>query len=129
MQYTMHQASTKLNTPAYFIRRICRRGLVPHLKHTRAGRVVFTSDQIDWLRTLLGLKNAGMEISELKKYMRLCRAGKETIAERKAMLETQKRQLWQELEDIQAGINFIERKVEIFDEVITGEKEAPEEWI
>lgn len=49
-----------------------------------------------------------MKIPELKKYVRLCRTGQKTVPERKALLETQKRQLWQELEDIQAGINFIE---------------------
>lgn len=69
-----------------------------------------------------------MGINELKKYAALCRKGNSTIAERKAMLETQKRQLWQEFENIQAGIDFIERKNEVFDKVLQGEEELPSEW-
>lgn len=129
VSFNMRQASANLNAPAYLIRRFCRAGLVPHLKHSRAGRLLFTSAQIEWLRTLLGLYNTGMKILELKKYVRLCRTGHKTVPERKALLETQKRQLWQQLEDIQAGINFIERKVEIFDQIITGQIETPKEWI
>jgi hypothetical protein len=53
--------------------------------------------------------------TELKKYTRLFRQGEETLAERKAMLETQKRQLWQELEDKQQGIDFLERQVELIE--------------
>lgn len=128
-EFNISQAAQILGTGTRLIRRFCSSGLVPNVKHRAAGRRVFTSAQIDWLRTLLGLYNTGMKIPELKKYVRLCRTGHKTVPERKALLETQKRQLWQQLEDIQAGINFIERKVEIFDQIITGQIETPKEWI
>lgn len=125
---TTKQASEILGVPKYTIRSYCNKGIVPHVCRARNGYRVFTPEQIDWLRTIIKLRAAGMEISDLKKYVTLCRQGDSTIAERKAMLETQKRQLWQELEDAQAGIDFIERKNEVFDKVLRGEEKLPSEW-
>lgn len=108
---TTKQASQILGVPKYTIRSYCNKGLVPHVRRARNGYRIFTPGQVDWLRTIIKLRAAGMGINELKKYVALCRKGNSTIVERKAMLETQKRQLWQELENIQAGIDFIERKM------------------
>jgi len=69
-----------------------------------------------------------MGVDELKKYVALCRRGDSTIPERKAMLETKKRQLWQELEEIHTGIDFIERKTEVLDKAMSGEDQLPSEW-
>ena len=124
----MNEASRILNVSSFVIRKFCNNGLVPGIKHRAAGRRVFTPEQIDWLRTIIKMRATGMEISHLKKYVALCREGDSTIVERKAMLETQKRQLWQELEDIQAGIDFIERKNEVFDKALRGEEKLPSEW-
>lgn len=64
-----------------------------------------------------------MSQAELKQYTRLFRQGKDTLAERKAMLETQKRQLWQELEDRQQGIDFLERQTELIDQELAKGRE------
>ena len=73
------------------------------------------------------LLKIGMNWAMLRSYMELERAGHRTVAERKAMLETKKRQLWQELEDIQSYIDFIERKEEIFDRILA-EGRNEEKW-
>lgn len=127
-EISMNEASKMLNVSSFMIRKFCNSGLVPGFKYRVAGRRVFTPEQVDWLRTIIKLRATGMDIGDLKKYVALCREGDSTIAERKAMLETQKRQLWQELEDIQAGIDFIERKNEVFDEVLRGEGKLPDGW-
>lgn len=40
----------------------------------------------------------------------------EAMTIKKAMLETQKRNFWQELEDVQHGIDVIERQVEVIEQ-------------
>ena len=55
-------------------------------------------------------------MGELKKYARLQRQGGKTLQERKGMLETQRRQLWLKIQELQEGIGFIERMMEILDE-------------
>lgn len=126
--YTTKQVGKELQISTYAIRRLCGKGLVPHVKRARNGYRIFTPEQVTWLKTLIHLRNSGMSTAELKKYANLCRAGESTIPERKAMLETKKRQLWQELEDIQSNIDFIERKIEIFDKSLSEGAELPGEY-
>lgn len=113
---TVKSASEQLGVSVDTLRRLCNSGLIPHVRRNHLGFRVLESWQIDYARTMLGLKQAGLKPAELKKYTSLFRRGPGTLAERKAILETRKRQLWQELEDRQQGIDFIERQVELIDQ-------------
>lgn len=124
----MNQLSSQLHTSSRVLRRFCSRGLVPGVRRTRTGRLTFTPEQATWLRTLVFLQSCGFSSSELKRYTTLCRQGNGTIPERKAMLETKKRQIWQTIEDAQANIDFIERKTDIFDQALAGNGELPSQW-
>lgn len=113
---TVKSASEQLGVSVDTLRRLCNSGLIPHVRRNHLGFRVLEPWQVDYARTILGLKQAGLKLSELKNYTSLYRRGAETLPERKAILETQKRQLWQELEDRQHGIDFIERQIELIDQ-------------
>ncbi len=125
----IRQAAKELGISAKEIRYFLRRGLVPQVKRARNGYRELADWQVDWIRTLVWLKKCGMSLEEMKRYVWLCRRGKETIAERKALLETKKRQLWQVIEEAQGGIDFIERREEIFDEFLANKRADIPEWI
>lgn len=76
---------------------------------------VLNPEQLELLKTLYYLNQGGVSMRDLKKYSHLEYGGTKTIAERKAFLETKKRQIWQELEDLQEAIDQIERKIEILE--------------
>lgn len=95
------------------VRRFCNQGLIPHVRRGRNHRRILESWQIDLLRILLSMKQAGFTPKELRQYSRLYRQGEATAGERLAMLTTRKRQLWQEIKERQAAIDFIERQEEI----------------
>ena len=126
--YNIKQLSQELGAPSYMLRRFCLRGYVPGIRRTRTNRLVFTPAQATWLSTLVRLQSSGFSNADLRNYVWLCRKGNSTIAERKAILETKKRQLWQTISEAQANIDFIERKTEIFDKALSGEEPLPEEW-
>ncbi len=125
--YTIQQASSQLGVAGHTLRRLCNSGLIPNVRRNSHGFRVLEDWQTDYARTILGLRQAGMDQAELKKYTRLFRQGKETLAERKALLETQKRQLWQELEDRKQGIDFLERQVELLEQKQTKAQDLPKE--
>ena len=102
--------------------------MIPHVRRLSNYHRVLTEQQLDWVKTLLGLKQCGMRPSEIKQYIKLCRQGNSTIKERSAMLDTKRRQLWQEIEELQAGINFIERKQEIFNQILENPDGGADEW-
>ncbi len=113
--YTIRQASEQIGISVWTVRRLCRNGMVPYVRRSRAGYQVLTAEQVNLIKTLVALEKAGMPRKSLKRFAGLLRQGDQSLPERKAMLETQRRQFWQELEDIQRGIDVIERQIEIID--------------
>lgn len=114
--YSVKQASEKLQVSAKILRSLCNSGLIPQVRRNRLGHRVLQEWQINHAHTLLGLRAAGFTKSDLKRYARLVRQGRKTLPEQKAMFETQKRQLWLELENIQKSIDFLERQIEAVDQ-------------
>lgn len=94
---------------------------------------VLAAEQLDLLAMVNGLYNSGFTTTDIKKYLRIWQsitgagtasavpastvpASGNSAEECVAMLRTQKRQLWQQLENIQAGIDFLERQEELLSE-------------
>lgn len=114
--FTVKQAAARLKTSPGTIRHYYRIGLLPNAKRAKNGYRILTPEQLAQTRNLIFLKRCGLTNREVRRYINLERQGNDTIPERKALLATKKRQLWQQLEDIQENIDFIERQTEIFDQ-------------
>ena len=115
---TISEAGEKLGVSAKTLRRLCNLGLVPGVRRDYRRRRVFSDGQVDHMRTLLGLRRAGFSNRELRSFVWMCRQGRGTLPKRKATLETQKRQLWKELQARQEGIDFLERQIELIDKAL-----------
>ncbi len=113
---TLSQASEQLGVSTTTLRRLCNYGLVPGVRRDRRGHRVLKEWQVNHMGVILRLKEAGLNKLELKRYVKLFRQGHQALAQRKALLETWRRQLWQELEARQRGIDMIERQVELIDQ-------------
>lgn len=114
--FTMRQASAQLGVSVQVLRKYCNNGLVPGLRYTPGRQRIFTVEQLDWLRVMVMLSRAKFTVKDLRRYLRLGQTGtSEAVQEQRAMLQTHKRQVWQELEDLQAAIDFIERQEEVLE--------------
>lgn len=110
---TVAQASEILHVKYSTVRSFLDRGLVPHVRRDAKKNRILEPWQVDLLQILISMKQAGFSSKELRRYSRLFRQGRQTQAERLAMLTTRKHQLWQEIEVRQKAINFIERQEEL----------------
>lgn len=111
--YKMADAYKTLNAPRHSVNNLCSSGLIPHVKRDKLGRRIFDQEQVDLIATLLKMRQAGFTPTELRQYSRLYRQGEATAPERLEMLTTRKHQLWQEIKERQAAIDFIEREEEL----------------
>lgn len=114
--WTLKEAGEELGVSGDAVRRLCDAGLIPQVQRNASRYRILEEWQIDYVKGLLELRQAGVKKGELRKFARLMRQGDATLRERKAMLETRKRQLWQELMIRQRGIDFLERQIELIDE-------------
>lgn len=102
------QICARTKVPSRNLRKYCRYGIVRSVKHNRAGRRLFSAAQLELVALLYDLERTGLTMSQLKQYQNV-----KSPAIRKALLSTQKRQLWQEITERQRSIDFIERQEEL----------------
>ena len=121
--YTMKQAceATGMNYEA--LKFYCNEGLVPNVKRDKINRRVFDEHDIAWIKSLSCLKKCGMSLAEMKHYLALCLEGKPTIPERQIMLEEKRKHLLQELQEVQASLDYLDWKQNLYNDVLSGKTE------
>lgn len=73
-----------------------------------------------WLRGLCRLRECGMSIAQMKRFMDLALAGEETIPERIALLEGQRESLHASIATLEGALASIDAKQEYYREVLAG---------
>ena len=76
-----------------------------------------------WVESLRKRHRSGLSIEEMRDYLQLCLQGKESIPERKIMLARKRELLVDELNEIQASIDFLDWKQSFYDDVLAGRTE------
>ena len=64
-----------------------------------------------------------MSIQEMKEYTKLCLDGAATIQQRKEILRIKKAQLEENIAALTASVEYINKKQEFYDEVLSGKRE------
>lgn len=120
--YSMKQACEKTNLTYDTLKFYCNEGLVPNVKRNKNNYRIFDDNDIAWINGLSCLKNCGMSIIEMKKYLELCLKGKQTIPQRKKILDIKLKELENKIQEIQESINYINWKRQFYNDVLSGKK-------
>ncbi|MFV0394653.1 MAG: MerR family transcriptional regulator [Coprobacillaceae bacterium] len=120
---TMKQACDKLGITYETLRFYCDEGLVPNVKRDKNNYRDFDENNLTWINGLQCLRQCGMSIKDMKKYLQLCLEGKESIPDRKVMLQVQKEILMKKAAEIQESMDYIDNKQVFYNEVLSGERE------
>lgn len=121
--YTMKDVCRETAMPYETLKFYCNEGLVPNVKRNENNYRVFDDRDIAWIKSLSCLKNCGMSIQEMKKYIELCLQGIASIPERKVILAQKKEELLIKLAEIQESIDYIDNKQLFYDDVLSGKIE------
>ena len=118
--YTMKQACQKVGMTYETLKYYCNEGLVPNVKRDKNNYRVFNEDDIEWIKNLTCLKKCGMTIQDMKIYIGLCLQGESSIPERKIILDKQKEELIDKMNELQECIEYINWKQQFYDDVLSG---------
>ena len=121
--YTMKEACRETGMNYEALKFYCNEGLVPNVKRDANNHRVFDDRDIAWLKSLTCLKSCGMSIQEMKAYIELCMRGKESIPDRKIILERKRAELFRRIADLQASVDYIDAKQRFYDDVLAGKVE------
>jgi DNA-binding transcriptional MerR regulator len=109
MTYTISEIAEMMNVSTHTLRFYDKEGLLPDVERVN-GRRVFSEKDLKWLRVLNCLKNTGMPIKEIRKYIELCRQGDKTLEERYQIILKQKSKIEKQIEFLQYNLKEINYK-------------------
>lgn len=121
--FSMKQACEQTNLPYETLKFYCNQGLIPNVKRNSNNYRIFDENDIAWINSLNCLRNCGMNISEMKDYIKLCLEGESTIPERKEILAIKRQSLLEQQKLIQESIDYIDWKQGFYDDVLSGKIE------
>lgn len=122
-KYQMKEVCDEVGITYETLKYYCNEGLVPNHERDSNNYRIFDENDIGWIKGLTKLRDCGMSIKDMKRYMELCYEGESSIEERKEMLEDTRKELEQEIARVNESLNFIDTKQAYYDDVLAGEIE------
>jgi len=113
--YAIKDVAKILGLSIYTIRFYDKEGLLPFVLRNKSGNRVFTESDLSQFRTICCLKNTGMQIKDIKKYIDLCMEGASTIDLRKKLFLEHQEVIINQIKALNENLNLIRSKIEKYE--------------
>ena len=115
--YTIGQVSQMFNIPISTLRYYDKEGFFPNLKRS-SGIRRFGEQDIEALKVIECLKESGLELKDVKQFIKQATKGSSTYKNRKELFEKRKIAVEQEIRKLQKTLNILEYKCWYYDKAI-----------
>lgn len=119
---TIKEVGKKYNLTPDTLRYYERIGLVSDVPRNKSGIRNYDDKACKRIEFIKCMRDAGVEIEILIQYINLFEKGKQTVKARKQLLEEQKEKLLEKQKSINATIDKLNYKLELYDEIIEGKR-------
>ena len=113
--YSIKDVSTLCGLSAYTIRFYDKEGLLPFVTRNGSGNRQFSESDLDMIRLICCLKNTGMQLKEIKRYIDLFMEGDHTIPCRKQMMVGHRASILRQIGELQTQLGVIETKIAFYE--------------
>lgn len=111
MQYTVGQMAKRLGVAPSTLRYYDKEGLLPYVERSEGGIRVFKESDYEWLSIIECLKQSGLSIKEIRRYIDLCRQGDATISQRLQLFVNRRRAVQQQMAQLQKTLDLLDYKL------------------
>lgn len=119
MGYTIGQAAYKLGLTTHTLRFYDKEGLLPFVGKNKSGMRVFSDQDLEGLVIINCLKETGLSLKEIKKYIDWCQAGNSTLSARLNLFIQQKQRLEEQMCRLQKHMEKIDYKIAYYKEAVS----------
>jgi DNA-binding transcriptional MerR regulator len=129
--YTVKEIAKLLDMTEHTVRYYTDMGLVPSLKRDKNGNRLFDEASKNWLLGIKNLRGSGMSIQAVKDYVDLCLQGESTLEVRYEIILEQKKQLEEQLREMNEKYHYIEQKAKWYLDILNHripDNSNPGEW-
>ena len=110
--YTIGQAAERAGLSADTLRYYDKQGLLPFVARAENGYRVFTEEDFAWLDTIACLKGTGMELKDIRTFIRWCMQGDSTLQNRLDLILARKREVESQILQLRGYLNKLEQKID-----------------
>ena len=114
MSYSIKEVAEKFHLTTHTLRYYDKEGLLPSVKRTESGIRRFDDTYLEWLGLVCCLKNTGMQIKEIKRFIDWCVEGNETLPQRIELLCEHRRQVEEQIAELNRNLEKIDWKINYY---------------
>jgi len=115
MTYTVKDVAKLFGLSIFTIHFYDKEGLLPFVSRNKSGNREFTESNLNMIQTICCLKNTGMQIKDIKKYIDFCMEGTGTIDSRQKLLSAHRKEIIAHIDALNENLKLIDSKIKIYD--------------
>ena len=127
--YSIKDVSEKTGLSAHTLRYYEREGLLSGVERTPGGFRQYTDADLEVLWLICCLKNTGMSLQEITRFVNLAREGDHTLKQRLELLQAHRDDVINRMEEMQRYLDKVNWKIDFYNEKLReyeNRKEAQE---
>lgn len=114
--YSIKDVSEKTGLSAHTLRYYEREGLLSGVERSSGGFRQYTDADLEALWLICCLKNTGMSLQEITRFVNLAREGDGTLRQRLEMLEAHRDDVIARMREMQRYLDKVNRKIDFYNE-------------
>ena len=114
--YSIQEVSKRTGLSAHTLRYYEKEGLISSVERTQGGFRQYSDEDMEALGLICCLKNTGMSLQEITRFVALTQEGDRTLKERVEMLRTHRENVIRRLEEMQKHLDKVTWKLNYFSE-------------
>ena len=114
--YTIKEVSVKTGLSAYTLRYYEKEGLLSGVERSRGGFRQYTDEDLEALGLICCLKNTGMSLQEIARFLELTHEGDRTLEQRVELLRKHRERVIARMNEMQKHLDKVTCKLNFFTE-------------
>ena len=114
--YSIHEACARTGLTAHTLRYYEKEKLLPNVSRSAGGFRQYSEEDMEALGMICCLKNTGMSLQDISRFMALAREGDQTLRERCELLKKHRDTVIARMEEMQRHLDKVTWKVDHFTE-------------
>ena len=114
--YSIQEVSQKTGLTAHTLRYYEKEGLISGVERTQGGFRQYTDEDLERLGLICCLKNTGMSIQEIARFVQLTHEGDHTLEERVELLRVHRERVLEKMAEMQKHLDKVTWKLNFFTE-------------
>ena len=114
--YSIREVSQKTGLSAHTLRFYEKEGLLPGVERSPSGIRRYSEADLELLGGICCLKNTGMSLQEIARFLQLSEKGDSTLPERVALLQAHREKVLARMAEMQKYLDKVTRKLDCYTE-------------